>query len=324
MKILITGVTGQDGSYLAEQLAADGHEVWGLLRGQGKHHKRNWLEELVPSIKFVHADLLDQSSLISAIKYANPDVVYNLGALTFVGMSWEQPALMTEVTGLGVLRLLEAIRATNPQIRFLQASSSEQFGSSLPPQDENTMFHPRSPYGVAKTMAHHTVVNYRESYGMFASTAIMFNHTSPRRGLEFVERKATHGAAQIVAGKQRWLHMGRLGAYRDWGWAPDYVRGLRLIADHHEPGDFVLATGVMHSVEQMVDTVFGSYGLNWMDFVAHDQAMVRPAEVEALRGDATKARLELGWEPVYDFEAIMEELAAYDWHLVEKEENPCP
>lgn len=312
MRALITGVTGQDGSYLAGQLAMAGHEVYGMLRGQ-RHPKAEWLQYLVPELKLVQGDLLDQSSLIHVLKETDPEVVFNLGALTYVGMSWQQPALMTEVTGLGVLRLLEAIRMVNPEIRLVHASSSEQFGSTPPPQSETTRFWPRSPYGVAKLMAHHTVVNYRESYGMFASTAIMFNHTSPRRGLEFVERKITNMAAWIRTGRYTELALGNLDSYRDWGWAPDYMKGLCLVARHSSPDDFVLATGEMHSVRELVQKVFDWHRLPVDRFLVHDPGLERPADVEALCGDYSKAKRLLGWEPEYRFHQIVEELTTYDW-----------
>ena len=315
MRALITGVTGQDGSYLAGQLAMAGYEVYGMLRGQ-RHPKAEWLQELVPELHLVQGDLLDQSSLINVLKETEPQVIFNLGALTYVGMSWQQPALMTEVTGLGVLRLLEAIRMINPDIRLVHASSSEQFGSSAPPQDETTRFWPRSPYGVAKLMAHHTVVNYRESYGMFASTAIMFNHTSPRRGLEFVERKITNTVAWIHAGRHTQLRLGNLDSYRDWGWAPDYVRGLRLIAEHGDPDDFVLATGEMHSVRELVQKVFDWHKLPVEQFLVHDPALERPADVEALCGNYGKAERLLGWQPTLRFDQIVEELTVHDWQVL--------
>jgi len=311
MRVLITGVTGQDGSYLAEQLAADGHEVYGMLRG-AYHPKRQWLQNLIPTIRFVSGDLLDQSSLVSALKNSTPDVVYNLGALTFVGMSWEQPAIMTEVTGLGVLRLLEAIRTCDPTIRLVHASSSEQFGSSPPPQDEKTHFRPRSPYGVAKTMAHHTVVNYRDSYGMHVSTVIMFNHTSTRRGLEFVERKITHGAARIAAGLSDSLHLGPLDRFRDWGWAPDYMQALPLVSKNDVPGDYVLATGHMNSVREVVEYAFEFHGLDWTNYVVADPSLYRPADVEALCGNTFKVRQELGWQATFAFEEIMDRLCRHD------------
>lgn len=311
MRALITGITGQDGSYLAEQLAADGHTVYGLIRGQ-RNPKRAWIEGLVPSLRLVDGDLLDQSSLQRALVIAEPDVVFNLGALTFVGMSWDQPTLMTEVTGLGVLRMLEAIRAVNPAIRFLQASSSEMFGQVREmPQRETTPFWPRSPYGVAKLFAHHVTVNYRESYGLHASTAIMFNHESPRRGEEFVTRKVTRAATRIAAGLQSKLALGNLEARRDWGWAEDYMRALPLIAEQ-EPGDFVLATGETHSVRELVETAFDEVGLDYRAHITRDEAMLRPADVPVLLGDASKARDVLGWEANVKFSQIVSRLIAAD------------
>ena len=318
MRILITGVTGQDGSYLAEQLIADGHEVYGILRG-AYHPKRDWLKALMPDLHLLSGDLLDEPSLYAALKQSMPEVVYNLGALTFVGMSWQQPAVMTEVTGLGVLRLLEAIRQIDPNIKLVHASSSEMYGSTPPPQDERTQFHPRSPYGVAKLMAHHTVINYRESYGMHASTVIMFNHTSKRRGLEFVERKITHGVASLLMNKQRWLDLGRLDTMRDWGWAPEYMKALPLVANMLDPGDYVLATGVMKSVQELVTLAFSHFDLDWHDYVRTERTeLLRPADVEALCGNSLKARRVLGWEPVMTFEDIVRELCEYDWELMQR------
>ena len=315
MRVLITGVTGQDGSYLAQQLAEAGHEVYGMLRGQ-YHPKRQWLENLIPGIQFVNGDLLDQYSLNAAIANADPEVIYNLGALTFVGMSWEQPAIMTEVTGIGVLRLLESVRQVNRDIRVVHASSSEQFGSSPAPQSELTPFRPKSPYGVAKVMAHNTVVNYRESYGMHASTAIMFNHTSPRRGLQFVERKVTYECAMIKAGLMSTLSLGYLQSSRDWGWAPDYMRALPLIAAQKNPDDYVLATGVTRTVREMVEYVFKAMGLDFYRYWRHEPSLMRPVEVEKLCGDAAKAQRVLGWTHNYSFETIMDQLIKHDLKMV--------
>ena len=309
MRALITGVTGQDGSYLAEQLTADGWEVYGLIRGQ-RNPKREWIASLVPTMRLIDGDLLDQSSLQRALVESEPDVVFNLGALTFVGMSWDQPTLMTEVTGLGALRMLEAIRAINPRIRFVQASSSEQFGAVREsPQRETTPFWPRSPYGVAKLFAHHVTVNYRESYGIHASAAIMFNHESPRRGPEFVTSKVIHGALDIAAGATGPLRLGNLEARRDWGWAPDFMRALPLIAMQDQPDDFVLATGEMHSVAELCELAFAWVGLDWRDHVVSDPALFRPADVNELLGDASKARSVLGWEPTMRFADIVPALA---------------
>ena len=307
MRALITGVTGQDGSYLAEQLVADGWDVYGLIRGQ-RNPKRPWIEGLVPDLTLIEGDLLDQSSLQRALVAAEPDVVFNLGALTFVGMSWDQPTLMTEVTGLGVLRMLEAIRSVNQRIRFVQASSSEQFGSAPAPQNENTPFHPRSPYGVAKTFAHHVVVNYRESYGIHASAAIMFNHESPRRGEEFVTQKVAKAAVRIARGEQDHLYLGNLEAKRDWGWAPDYMRALPMIAAQDKPDDYVLATGQTHAVEEMVERAFDLVGLDWEAYVRRDPGLFRPADVAELLGDARKARERLLWAPETTFYEIVDRM----------------
>jgi GDPmannose 4,6-dehydratase len=311
MRALITGVTGQDGSYLAELLHGQGHEVWGLLRGQ-HNPKRAWIEGLVPGIRLVEGDLLDQSSLQHALTVAAPDVVYNLAALTFVGMSWQQPTHMSEVTGLGCLRLLEAIRHTNPAIRVLQASTSEMFGATAAPQCEASTFAPRSPYGTAKLFAHHTAVNYRESYGMHASTAIMFNHESPRRGEEFVTRKVTSAAVRISAGLQQVLRLGNVHARRDWGWAPDYVKALPLITARDVPEDFVLATGETHTVLELVNAAFRLVGKDWRDHLRIDADLNRPADVEHLQGDATKAREVLGWRPHYRFDDVVRALVHAD------------
>lgn len=311
MRALIIGVTGQDGSYLAEHLAAQGDEVWGMVRGQA-NPKRAWLQGLVPGIRLVDGDLLDATSLRHVLEESKPEVVYNLGAVTFVGVSWRQPLLMTEVTGLGVLRLLEAIRAVDPAIRLVQASSSEMFGSAPAPQHEGTPFRPRSPYGVAKAFAHHTTVSYRESYGLHASTAILFNHESPRRGEEFVTRKMTMAAARIAAGRQQYLELGNLGARRDWGWAPEYVQALALIAGQDRPDDYVLATGRTHTVAQLCEVAFGEVGLNWRSHVRYDPRMVRPADVEWLQGDATHAWERLGWEATVLFRGVVERLVAHD------------
>lgn len=309
MRALITGVTGQAGSYLAEQLTNAGHQVSGLLHGQ-RNPKRPWIESLVPDVSLIEGDLLDQSSLQRALVVAEPDVVFNLGALTYVGMSWQQPTLMTEVTGLGCLRMLEAIRAVNPGVRFVQASTSEMFGSSPAPQSESTPFRPRSPYGVAKLFAHHTTVNYRESYGMHASTAIMFNAESTRRGEEFVTRKVTAAVARISRGEQDGLRLGNLAARRDWGWIPDFMRAWALIAEQEQPGDYVLATGESHSVAELCEAAFAEVGMDWRDHVQVDPDLFRPADVEHLRGDPTKAGRVLGWQPTVFFGEIVQRMVA--------------
>jgi GDPmannose 4,6-dehydratase len=309
VRALITGITGQAGSYLAEQLAAEGHQVFGLLHGQ-RNPKRAWIESLVPEITLIEGDLLDQSSLQRSLVTAEPDVVFNLGALTYVGMSWQQPTLMTEVTGLGCLRMLEAIRAVNPDTRFVQASTSEMFGNSPAPQSESTPFHPRSPYGVAKLFAHHTTVNYRDSYGMHASTAVMFNAESPRRGEEFVTRKVTAAVARIARGEQANLRLGNLAARRDWGWIPDFMRAWALIAEQEQPDDYVLATGESHSVAELCEVAFAEAGLDWRDHVQVDPDLFRPADVEHLCGDPAKAGRVLGWEPSVFFTEIVKRMVA--------------
>lgn len=312
MRALITGVTGQDGSYLAEHLASQGHEVWGMLRGQ-RNPKRAWIEGLVPSIRLIEGDLLDQSSLQHVLATIRPDVVFNLGAITYVGMSWQQPTLMTEVTGLGVLRLLEAIRVVNPAIRLVHASSSEQFGDVREmPQNELTPFNPRSPYGVAKAFAHHTVVNYRESYGLHVSAAIMFNHESPRRGPEFVTRKVSLAAAAIATGRQARLALGNLDARRDWGWAPDFMAALPLMAQRDLPGDYVLATGETHSVRELCEVAFARAGLDWTRYVDTDASLLRPADVDVLCGDASWAATALGWKPTVHFRELVDRLVDHD------------
>jgi len=312
VKALITGVTGQDGSYLAEHLTDLGWDVWGMLRGQ-RHPKRAWLQGLVPGMHLLEGDLLDQSSLQHVLTEAEPDVVFNLGAITFVGMSWQQPTLMSEATGLGPLRMVEAIRTVNPDIRLVQASSSEQFGAVREiPQRETTPFNPRSPYGIAKVFAHHTVVNARESYGLHASTAIMFNHESPRRGEEFVTRKVTAAAARIAMGSNERLRLGNMDARRDWGWAPDFMTAMPLIAARDEPGDFVLATGETHSVRELCEVAFDAAGLSHRDHVAHDPALLRPADVDVLLGDPSKAVDILGWKPTMIFHEIVRRLVEAD------------
>jgi GDPmannose 4,6-dehydratase len=313
---LITGITGQDGSYLAEHLLQHGYEVWGLLRGQANPRKSR-ISRLANDVKFVEGDLLDQSSLIAALDRSQPDEVYNLAAISFVPVSWQQAELTGEVTGLGVLRMLEAIRMvsgigarsrarTEGQIRFYQASSSEMFGKvDTSPQDETTRFHPRSPYGVAKTYGHFITKNYRESFGMYAVSGILFNHESPRRGLEFVTRKISMGAAKIKFGLETTLRLGNLDAARDWGFAGDYVQAMRLMLAQETPKDYVVGTGVVHSVRDAVQLAFDAVGLNWRDHVVVDADLARPAEVETLCANPEQARRELRWEPKIKFEELM-------------------
>jgi GDPmannose 4,6-dehydratase len=314
-RALITGITGQDGSYLAEHLLEKGYEVWGLVRGQA-NPRRSRVSRLVHDLRFVEGDLLDQSSLIAAIDRVQPDEVYNLGAISYVPLSWQQAELTGEVTGLGVLRMLEALRVVSGvgsssstpsrQVRFYQASSSEMFGKvAETPQSETTVFHPRSPYGVAKAYGHYITRNYRESFGMYAVSGILFNHESPRRGLEFVTRKISHTVAKIKLGLASELKLGNLDARRDWGFAGDYVSAMHLMLVQDEPRDYVVGTGIMHSVRDAVRIAFGAVGLDWTRYVVVDEEFVRPAEVETLCADPTRARKELGWEPRLKFEELM-------------------
>ena len=325
-RALITGITGQDGSYLAEHLVDLGYEVWGLVRGQANPRVRH-LRQLLGDVRLIRGDLLDQGSLIAAVERVQPDEVYNLAAISYVPMSWQQAELTGEVTGLGVLRVLEAIRVcsgisasrspASGQIRFYQASTSEMFGQvTEAPQNEQTSFHPRSPYGVAKVYGHFLTQNYRESYGMFAVSGIMFNHESPRRGAEFVTRKVSLGVAKIKLGYERQLRLGNLHASRDWGFAGDYVRAMQLMLAQDSPGDYVIGTGVTHSVEKLVDTAFRAAGLDWHDHVVTDAAFIRPAEVDRLCADPSKARDELGWEPKIGFEELVSMMVDADMELL--------
>jgi GDPmannose 4,6-dehydratase len=299
-RALITGLTGQDGSYLAEFLLDRGYEVIGLRRRTSQSN----LDRIrhLPDVPLEDGDLLDQSSLIGALERSQPDEVYNLAAQSFVGTSWRQPIVTGEVNGLGVARLLEAVRTVNPAIRFYQASSSEMFGKvQAVPQSEATPYYPRSPYGVAKLYGHWITVNYRESYDLFACAGILFNHESPRRGLEFVTRKITDGVARIKLGLAKALTLGNLDARRDWGFAGDYVRAMWLMLQQPEAKDYVIATGETHSVREFVELAFRHVGLAWEEFVVTDAALIRPAEVDLLVGDASKAQVELQWTPTITF-----------------------
>lgn len=314
MRALITGITGQDGPYLAGQLLDDGHEVWGMTRGQASP-RWGWLNRTLPGLHLVRGDLLDLASLMMVMNEVRPDVVYNLGALSFVGTSWVEPEVTAQVTGLGCMRMLDAIRFTKPDTRFVQASSSEMFGAvaaDVIRQDEDTAFKPRSPYAFSKVFAHQATVNYRESYGMHASTAIMFNHESPRRGEEFVTRKVSRAVARILAGKQSELCLGRLDPVRDWGWAPEYMEALPLIAGGDDPGDYVLATGRSHSVEELCSSAFAVAGLDHREYVRSDERLFRPAEVGYLCGDPAKAKRELGWEARTSFADIVAAMVKSD------------
>jgi GDPmannose 4,6-dehydratase len=304
---LITGITGQDGSYLAELLLEKGYKVYGLVRRSSTVTFER-IRHIQDRLELVSGDLTDQNSLFYALEESRPDEVYNLAAQSFVQTSWTQPVLTGDVTGLGVTRMLEAIRIFDRErhIRFYQASSSEMFGKvQAVPQDEDTHFYPRSPYGVAKVYGHWATVNYRESYGMYAVSGILFNHESPRRGLEFVTRKVTDGAARIKLGLASELRLGNLDAQRDWGFAGDYVRAMHLMLQQDQPDDYVVATGETHTVQRLVELAFGAVGLDWREHVSLDPRFMRPAEVDLLVGDPSKAKRELGWEPEVGFEALV-------------------
>jgi GDPmannose 4,6-dehydratase len=304
-RALITGITGQDGSYLAELLLANGYEVTGVVRRSSAPNL--WrIEHLLDRITLRPGDLLDQLSLVRIIQEARPDELYNLGAMSFVPASWDQPLLTGEYNSMGVTRLLEAVRQVSPEVKIYQASSSEMYGRVREvPQTEMTPFYPRSPYGVSKVFGHYITVNYRESYGLFAVSGILFNHESPRRGLEFVTRKVTDGVARIKLGLADHLALGNLDAHRDWGFAGDYVRAMWLMLQQAEADDYVIATGVSHSVRDLVEVAFGHAGLAWEKYVRIDPALLRPAEVDHLIGDPAKAKATLGWEPSVSFEGLV-------------------
>lgn len=311
-RALITGITGQDGSYLAEFLLEQGYEVHGLVRRSSTTNFER-IQHIQDRIAFIPGDLLDQNSLLEAMRSVEPDEVYNLAAQSFVPTSWNQPVLTGEFTALGVTRILEAVRMVKPDARFYQASSSEMFGKAREvPQNEATRFHPRSPYGVAKVYGHWITVNYRESYGLFTCSGILFNHESPRRGLEFVTRKVSHAAARIKLGLARELRLGNLDAKRDWGFAGDYVEAMWLMLQQPEPDDFVIATGVTHSVRELVELAFSLVGLPWEDYVVIDPKLTRPAEVDLLRGDWTRARERLNWKPRVSFEGLVRMMVEAD------------
>ena len=314
---LITGITGQDGSYLAELLLEKGYEVHGMVR-RSSTEKFDRIEHLRDRITLHQADLLDERSLRDALRAAKPDEVYNLAAMSFVAVSWLQPTLTAEFTGVGVTRMLEAVREVCPEARFYQASSSEMFGKVLEtPQTETTPFYPRSPYGVAKVYGHHITVNYRESYDLFATSGILFNHESPRRGLEFVTRKITWHAAAIKHGQRSELALGNLDARRDWGFAKDYVEAMWLMLQQDEADDFVIATGETNTVRRCVEVAFDQAGIGWEDHVVIDDAFKRPAEVDLLVGDSAKAERQLGWRPETDFEALIRLMVDADLKLLQ-------
>ncbi len=311
-RALITGITGQDGSYLAEFLLSQGYEVFGVVR-RSSNERFERIEHLRESVTLLHADLLDQSSLNRALAEAKPHEVYNLAAQSFVPTSWSEPVLTAQFTAVGVTRILEAVRQSCPEARFYQASSSEMFGKVCEsPQKESTPFYPRSPYGVAKVYGHWITVNYRESYDLYACSGILFNHESPRRGLEFVTRKITHTAARIKLGLAKELRLGNLDAKRDWGFAGDYVRAMWLMLQPDTPDDYVISTGEVNSVRECCQIAFDTVGLNWEDHVVLDPAFLRPAEVEFLMGDSTRAANELGWRPSVDFKGLISMMVESD------------
>jgi len=321
-RAIITGVTGQDGSYLAELLLSKGYQVTGVVRRSSAPNL--WrIEHLLDQIELRPADLLDQLSIIRVIESVKPHEFYNLAAMSFVPASWDQPMLTGEFNAQGVTRVLEAIRQVDSSIRLYQASSSEMFGKVREvPQTEMTPFYPRSPYGVSKVYGHYITVNYRESYSLFACSGILFNHESPRRGLEFVTRKVTDGVARIKLGLAESLSLGNLDAYRDWGFAGDYVRAMWMMLQQENADDYVIATGIAHSVRDLVETAFGHAGLDWQRHVRLDPALLRPAEVEHLIGDATKARTKLAWVPEVDFTRLVKMMVDEDLARLSRQATP--
>jgi GDPmannose 4,6-dehydratase len=324
-RALITGITGQDGSHLADLLLEKGYEVHGMVR-RSSTEKFDRIEHIRDRVTLHQGDLLDQSSLVDTLRACHPDEIYNIAAMSFVAISWLQPTLTAEFTGVGVTRLLEAMREVCPEARFYQASSSEMFGAVREvPQNEQTPFYPRSPYGVAKCYGHFITVNYRESYGLHAVSGILFNHEGPRRGLEFVTRKITWHAAAIKLGLANELRLGNLDAKRDWGYAGDYVKAMWLMLQHDEPVDYVIATGIEHSVRDCVEVAFDHAGLAIEPHLVIDPSHLRPAEVEHLLGDASKARRELGWEPEVSFEQLIRMMVDADYALLKGESRkPIP
>jgi GDPmannose 4,6-dehydratase len=316
---LITGITGQDGSHLAEFLLSKGYTVVGMVRRSSTVNFQR-IEHIQDEIELVPGDLLDQMSMVDALRDYRPDEVYNLAAQSFVPTSWKQPVFTGEATALGVTRILEAIRIVDPGIRFYQASSSEMFGKVREtPQNEDTPFYPRSPYGVAKVYGHWITVNYRESYDLFACSGILFNHEGPRRGLEFLPRKVSHGVARIALGLAEDLHLGNLESRRDWGYAGDYVRAMWMMLQQSEPDDYVVGTGQTHSVGELCQAAFSQVGLDWQEFVVVDPKFYRPAEVDLLISDPSKARQVLGWEPEVDFQSLVQMMVDADLELLRRE-----
>jgi len=320
-KALITGITGQDGSYLAEFLLSKGYKVYGMVR-RASIQKHQRIEHILDKIEIIPGDLLDQNSLINIIKEVNPEEIYNLAAQSFVPTSWSQPVLTAEYTAIGVTRMLEAIRVINPKIKFYQASSSEMYGKVMEvPQSEDTPFYPRSPYGVAKVYGHYITVNYRESYDMYAVSGILFNHESPRRGIEFVTRKITDGVARIKLGLATELRLGNLDAQRDWGFAGDYVKAMWLMLQQETPDDYVIATGETHTVRKFCEIAFKAVDLNYEDYVKVDQKFYRPAEVDLLIGDPKKAKEKLSWEPEVSFEKLVQMMVENDMKELTKNKS---
>jgi len=318
MRAVITGVTGQDGSYLADLLLEKGYEVYGTIRNIARAHRKS-------RINYIEADLTDQASLDRAMEQVNPDEVYNLAGQTFVPVSWTQPLLTMEVTGMGALRMLEAIRRHAPQARFLQVSSSAIFGKAEEKhQSEATRLQPRNPYGAAKMFAHHITVNYRESYGMFACSCIAFNHESPRRTPEFVTRKVSQQVARIKLGLAEKIKVGNIESRRDWGFAGDYVRAMWLMLQQPKPDDFVIATGITHSVKELLEIAFSHVGLDWQKHVEVDPALLRPAEEDLLSGDVSKANRVLGWKPTVTFEEMVRMMVDSDLSLLSRSAAPAP
>jgi GDPmannose 4,6-dehydratase len=316
---LITGITGQDGSYLAELLLSKGYRVCGMVRRSSNDNLQR-IEHVRDRIEFYQADLLDQTSIAVVLNEIQPDEVYNLGAQSFVATSWSQPVLTAEYTAVGVTRVLDAIRQVCPKAKFYQASSSEMYGKvQAVPQREDTVFYPRSPYGVAKVYGHYITVNYRESYGMYACSGILFNHESPRRGLEFVTRKITHHAARIKMGLEKELRLGNLQAKRDWGFAGDYVKAMWLMLQQDAPDDFVVGTGETHTVQEFVEIAFDHVGLDWQKYVVVDPKFIRPAEVDLLLSDPGKAKKKLGWQPTVSFEKLVKMMVESDLALARQQ-----
>ena len=320
-RALITGITGQDGSYLADLLLEKGYEVFGMVR-RSSMEKFDRIGHIKDRLHIRQADLLDQYSIIRLIEEAKPDEVYNLAAMSFVPTSWNQPVLTAEFTAIGVTRVLEAIRVVNPKIKFYQASSSEMFGKVKEiPQKETTPFHPRSPYGVAKVYGHYITVNYRESYDIFGVSGILFNHESPRRGIEFVTRKVTYNAAKIKLGLSKELRMGNLDSKRDWGFAGDYVKAMWMMLQQEKADDYLVATGETHSVKELVEVAFSCLDMDYRDFVKIDKSFKRPADVDLLIGDYSKAKEKLGWKPEVNFEDLIKMMVKSDIEVVKKEYN---